>query len=162
MRIIKKYKNRKLYDSVTRKFIKLKDIFDMLDVGEKLKILDHSGEDITFEVVSKAQFNNSTYIPIDKNFFRKIIESVEKLLKGSIEEFSEVLFRLVDEKIIDGKYARSLGISIMNQIGKKHDITENEVMDFFKECGMVPVEDYEILREENERLRNELRVLKNT
>jgi len=160
LRIIKKYKNRKLYDSVTRKFIRLKDIFDMMNGGEKLKILDHLGKDITFDVVAKAKFNNSTYIPIDKSYFKKIIEAVEKLLKGNIEEFSEVLFRLVDEKIIDGKYARTLGISILNQIGREHDITENEVMNFFKDCGMVPVEDYEELKEENERLRKEIKLLR--
>ncbi|HPJ88335.1 MAG TPA: polyhydroxyalkanoate synthesis regulator DNA-binding domain-containing protein [Thermotogota bacterium] len=155
LRIIKKYKNRKLYDSDSRKFIRLKDIFNMINNGEKLKILNHLGEDVTFDVISKAKFNSSTYVPIDRQYFHQVINSIEKLLKGDAEEFSEILFKLVDEKIIDGQYARNLGISIISQMGAKHDVNEEDVVQFFKDCGMVSEEEYDELKRENETLRLE-------
>ncbi len=156
MRIIKKYKNRKLYDSVSRKFIKLRDVFDMFIEGEKIKILNHRGEDITNAVVSKAKFNNSMYIPIDKNYFKKVINSFEKLLQGNYDEFAEVLFKLVDEKFIDGKYARTLAIKIINRLGEKHDVSESEIIEFLKDCGLVPTEKYDDLKNENKNLKKEL------
>jgi len=156
LRIIKKYKNRKLYDSVSRKFIKLKDVFDMFIEGEKIKILNHRGEDITNDVISKAKFNNSMYIPIDKNYFKKVINSFEKLLQGNYDEFAEVLFKLVDEKFIDGKYAHTLAIKIINRLGEKHDVSESEIIEFLKDCGLVPTEKYDNLKNENKKLKNEL------
>ena len=156
MRIIKKYKNRKLYDSVSRKFIKLRDVFDMFIEGEKIKILNHRGEDITNAVVSKAKFNNSMYIPIDKNYFKKVINSFEKLLQGNYDEFAEVLFKLVDERVIDGKYARTLAIKIINRLGEKHDVSESEIIEFLKDCGLVPTEKYDDLKNENKKLQNQL------
>lgn len=156
MRIIKKYKNRKLYDSVTRKFVKLKDIVNMFIEGEKIKVLNHLGEDITNDVISKAKLNNPMYIPIDKNYFKKVISSFENLLQGNYDEFAEVLFKLVEEKVIDAEYARTLAVKIINNLGEKHDVPESEIIEFLKDCGLVPTEKYDELKKENEKFKCEL------
>ncbi len=48
LRLIKRYANRKLYDTTASRYIKLDEIADMIDAGEELRIIDNeSKEDIT-------------------------------------------------------------------------------------------------------------------
>jgi polyhydroxyalkanoate synthesis repressor PhaR len=48
MATIKRYNNRKLYDTRTKQYISLDDVAEMVRAGEDVTIIDHdSGEDIT-------------------------------------------------------------------------------------------------------------------
>lgn len=54
-RVIKRYANRKLYDSTAKRYVTLEDLATLVESGEELKILDkQSGADITSVVLSKA------------------------------------------------------------------------------------------------------------
>jgi polyhydroxyalkanoate synthesis repressor PhaR len=45
---IKRYNNRKLYDTGTKQYISLDDVAEMVRAGEEVRIIDHdSGDDIT-------------------------------------------------------------------------------------------------------------------
>ena len=47
-RLIKRYANRKLYDTSESRYVKLEEIADMVDRGEEVKIIDNeTKEDIT-------------------------------------------------------------------------------------------------------------------
>ena len=48
IRLIKRYANRKLYDTTDSRYVKLEEIADMIDQGEELRIIDNeTKEDIT-------------------------------------------------------------------------------------------------------------------
>ncbi len=54
-RVIKRYANRKLYDSTAKRYVTLEDLATLVEGGEEVKILDKkSGADITSVVLSKA------------------------------------------------------------------------------------------------------------
>lgn len=51
-RIIKRYQNRKLYDTVEKNYVKLADIEQMIRDNEAVRIIDNvSGEDITRQIL---------------------------------------------------------------------------------------------------------------
>ncbi len=55
MRFIKKYSNRRLYDTSIKKVINHKHIIEYILQGEELKIIDNeTGEDITAQVLSQT------------------------------------------------------------------------------------------------------------
>src|SRR4029453_12833435 len=52
--LIKRYANRKLYNTVTSRYITLKGIADLLEAGEDVRVIDNeSGEDITSITLSQ-------------------------------------------------------------------------------------------------------------
>lgn len=54
-RVIKKYGNRKLYDTVESKYVSLRTIKQLIRDGETVKIIEReTGRDITSEVLTKA------------------------------------------------------------------------------------------------------------
>ena len=55
MRIIKKYKNRKLYDTEESQYISLEDIVELMEANKKIKIITHDKqEDITKNIMLQA------------------------------------------------------------------------------------------------------------
>lgn len=53
-RTIKRYANRKLYDVVARRYVKLEELADLIQAGEEVQVIDkESGEDITEATLSK-------------------------------------------------------------------------------------------------------------
>lgn len=55
MRTIKRYHNRKLYESLERKYLVLKDIVNFIREGEEFIITDHlTNEDITDKITLRA------------------------------------------------------------------------------------------------------------
>jgi polyhydroxyalkanoate synthesis repressor PhaR len=58
MTIIKRYANRKLYDSLTRRYVTLEEIGWMVQDGEDVTVLDHdSGTDITAVTLTQVIFD---------------------------------------------------------------------------------------------------------
>jgi polyhydroxyalkanoate synthesis repressor PhaR len=54
MRIIKKYTNRKLYDTIDKKYISLDRVAELVMDGEEVQILDtRTGEDLTTATISQ-------------------------------------------------------------------------------------------------------------
>lgn len=53
MRLIKKYDNRKLYDTTTSKTLTLKEIASIIRDGEEVKVVDGSDKDITNKVMAQ-------------------------------------------------------------------------------------------------------------
>lgn len=53
MRLIKKYDNRKLYDTTTSKTLTLKEIASIIRDGEEVKVVDGADKDITNKVMAQ-------------------------------------------------------------------------------------------------------------
>jgi len=57
MRVIKRYPNRKLYDTEEKKYITLEGIADLIRQGEELQVVDHTtDEDLTAVTLSQIIF----------------------------------------------------------------------------------------------------------
>lgn len=57
MPIIKRYNNRKLYDTHAKRYVTLFDLADMIRHGDDITVLDHrSGEDITSQIQAQIIF----------------------------------------------------------------------------------------------------------
>lgn len=57
MPIIKRYTNRKLYDTHAKRYVTLFDLADMIRQGDDITVLDHgSGEDITSQIQAQIIF----------------------------------------------------------------------------------------------------------
>ena len=68
MLIIKRYPNRKLYDTEAKKYITLDGISDLIRDGQEIQVLDHaSGEDLTAVILTQIIFEqekkNSGFLP---------------------------------------------------------------------------------------------------
>lgn len=52
MRVIKKYSNRKLYDTSDSKYVNIKTVKELINNGETIKVVKHeTGDDITRSVL---------------------------------------------------------------------------------------------------------------
>lgn len=68
MIIIKRYPNRKLYDTSVKRYVTLEGIADLIRQGKELQVLDHtSGEDLTAltltQIIFEQEKKNSGFLP---------------------------------------------------------------------------------------------------
>ncbi len=66
MRLIKKYPNRKLYDTEDKRYVSLHGITSLVRAGEEIQVVDSSGGDITTLVLSqilREQERRGSFVP---------------------------------------------------------------------------------------------------
>jgi len=66
--IIKRYQNRKLYDTSDSCYVTLEDIGEMIRIGKEIKVIDNkSGEDLTAvtlaQIIFEAQKRKTSVLP---------------------------------------------------------------------------------------------------
>jgi polyhydroxyalkanoate synthesis repressor PhaR len=109
MKVIKRYQNRKLYDTTDSCYVTLEDIGDMIKQGEEVQIIDNqTKEDLTAvtlaQIIFEEQKKKTHVLPLST--FRQIIQSggdtirafVDKAVESGGREFQHVR-EIVDEKI---------------------------------------------------------------
>ncbi len=83
MRLIKRYSNRKLYDTQEKRYISLRDVAALIRAGEEVQILDHqSGEDLTATTLARILQRRSLPLP----FLRSLIRIGGDTLRAYLEE----------------------------------------------------------------------------
>ena len=88
MRIIKRYANRKLYDTTNRRYVKLEDIADYIKNDENIRIIDHtSGADLTALTLAQIIFSQkeSTYRILPKPILEQVVKAREETF-GTIRD----------------------------------------------------------------------------
>ena len=62
--IIKKYKNRKMYSKVLKRYVNLEEIREIIEKGQNITVENHVGKDVTNEVLKqvliKTEINTET------------------------------------------------------------------------------------------------------
>ncbi|MFP6662166.1 MAG: polyhydroxyalkanoate synthesis regulator DNA-binding domain-containing protein [Myxococcota bacterium] len=94
--LIKRYANRKLYNTVTSRYITLKGIAALIDAGEEIKVLDNeTGEDITSVSLSQILVDSErTNSSIPESLLTQLVDrgsDVYGALKKGVSEASEGL-----------------------------------------------------------------------
>jgi len=105
-KIIKRYQNRKLYDTSDSCYVTLEDISEMIKAGEEVQILDNTTkEDLTSvtlaQIIFEEQKRKTNVLPLGT--FRQIIqgggEALRELVTSGAKEFGKVR-EFVDDKVI--------------------------------------------------------------
>lgn len=130
-RIIKKYQNRRLYDSKTSRTITLKDIAEFITNGEEIKIIDSRTEkDITnitlaqvIVELEKSKKSEKQAVDILKKVIDGSSAAVTDLARKAISESISVFSisknkvkAVVNKMVKEGKVAREQGTKVTNDI----------------------------------------------
>lgn len=155
MRLIKKYKNRKMYDTFEKKFITLNEIAQFIKNGEVIRVIDSLGNDVTQEISLKAKIEYDFFAILRKEVIEKLIQGFIKILKGRPDEFVEVLFDLVNQGVISNDVAREIRDLIIRHVNDFNDNIKKDIVEIIKSTGFVPKEEYDALKLEYEKLKEE-------
>ncbi|MBI4124439.1 MAG: polyhydroxyalkanoate synthesis regulator DNA-binding domain-containing protein [Deltaproteobacteria bacterium] len=101
-KVIKRYQNRKLYDTEDSCYVTLEDIRDMIKQGEDVQIIDNATkEDLTSvtlaQIILEAERKQKGLLPI--NTFKQIIQSGGEVLKGIVQDEFKRVRTFVDKQI---------------------------------------------------------------
>lgn len=132
MAIIKRYSNRKLYDTQTKQYVTLDDLAELVRGGEDVKVIDHAtGEDLTTLTLFQILFEQ------------------EKRIGGLLPEI--VLTRLIRS---GGEALSSLRKSVVNGL---NPISPPDLMDVeITRRVQALVDSGQLSAEDGARLRNQL------
>lgn len=129
MPVIKRYPNRKLYDTDAKKYITLDGIAELIRDGAEVQVVDHtSDEDLTAvtltQIIFEQEKRNSGFLPKSVltglvraggdtlNTLRRNLNSPLELLKHVDEEIDKRLQTLVER----GEIARDEAISLSQKL----------------------------------------------
>lgn len=91
-RIIKRYANRKLYDTQDSRYVTLDQISDMIRAGEDIKVVDNSSkEDLTSvtlaQIIFEEEKRRRSFLPLSA--LRKVIQSGGESLHDFVSQLQE-------------------------------------------------------------------------
>ena len=154
MHNIKKYSNRKLYDTEEKKFVTLSDIVESLKSGEQIKVIDSNGSDITNEISMKARIKGKFFTTVKKDFVEKLLNSLIKTFEGNPDEFIRIVFELVEEGSVNAKIAHDLNGAVVKHFSSFDDDVQKRIIEIIEKNGFVSREKYEKILDENKRLKD--------
>jgi polyhydroxyalkanoate synthesis repressor PhaR len=98
-KIIKRYSNRKLYDTIESKYVTLNDISEMIRKGVDVKIIDNqTNKDITSSILAHVLFNEEkSRSSLSINILKELIKSGQEALADYYKK--RFLSRLNQEKV---------------------------------------------------------------
>lgn len=101
--LIKRYPNRKLYDTEAKQYVTLDGIAELIRQGEEIQVVDHtSGEDLTTltltQIIMELEKKKSGFLP--RNFLAEVIQAGGDTLIGLQKNLAAIgTWRQVDEEI---------------------------------------------------------------
>ncbi|MBT9548843.1 MAG: polyhydroxyalkanoate biosynthesis repressor PhaR [Candidatus Sericytochromatia bacterium] len=128
MRVIKRYDNRKLYDTQTSKTVNLGEIADMIRQGDDIQVIDSQGHDITPKILGQ--------IFLQENLETKQLFLNKFVLQGLIQEGQNI------ESVIKKFLLGGIGLAsltrekldeIVNELVKRGELAEDQRARFVKE-----------------------------
>lgn len=94
MPVIKRYSNRKLYNSETRQYVTLDDIGEMIRLGEEVQVVDHdTGADLTAVTLAQVIFEQEKKIGglLPQVLLTRLIRARESTFSGLRQAFHSFL-----------------------------------------------------------------------
>jgi polyhydroxyalkanoate synthesis repressor PhaR len=131
IRIIKKYQNRKLYDTQDSCYVTLDGIAKMIRDGEEIVVIDNnSKEDVTALILTQVLYeqekNHQSVLPVS-------------ILKHIVKSGSNNLFEFM-QKYIFGAFDAHLRVQEdlrlhVEKLQKKGELSETEATSLFRQIG---------------------------
>jgi polyhydroxyalkanoate synthesis repressor PhaR len=127
VKLIKRYPNRKLYDTESSAYVTLEDIAAMVKAGRELKIMDHkTGTDITnvtmAQIVFEEEKRKKSVLPIG---------TLKDLIQQRGEQVREFVDRIVHENPLT--HAKEEAEERVTQLLKKGESVREESTKFFRD-----------------------------
>jgi polyhydroxyalkanoate synthesis repressor PhaR len=101
-RIIKRYENRKLYDTEDRRYVSLDDIAVLVRKGVDVQVIDNSkGDDITTQTLTQVIFEEGKKgrNPLSKDMLHEVIRFGNTLIDGGIQQMRHGLNLLMPNSL---------------------------------------------------------------
>jgi polyhydroxyalkanoate synthesis repressor PhaR len=170
MRIIKRYPNRKLYDTAAKKYVTLNGIASLIRDGEEVHVVDHtSGEDLTAvtltQIIFEQEKQNAGFLPHSVltgliraggdrlSTLRRTLASPLELLHHVDEEIDRRVRALIRLGDLDEAEGLSLRDKLLAQRGAgRPTLSEKELERILIEQGVPTHEDLRALEEKLEAL----------
>ena len=126
---IKKYANRRLYDTESSAYITLDRLAEMVREGRELEVVDaKSGEDITRQVLTQIiveeEARGSTMLPV--NFLKQLIGLYGNSMQGMVPQYLEAAMDAFQRN--QSAMRESFGANVFADIAKRN-------MAMFEEAG---------------------------
>ena len=104
MRVIKRYDNRKLYDTVAKQYVSLDGVAALIRDGVDVQVLDHgTGEDVTTlilaQIIAEGERRQAGFVP--RSALTSLVRAGDQALSSLRESLASPLefLRRVDEEI---------------------------------------------------------------
>ena len=101
-RIIKRYENRKLYDTENRKYISLEEIAKLIREGTDVKVIDNvTNSDITNQTLTQVilEEGKKGRNPLSREMLHDVIRWSNNMIDDSIKQVREGLDHLMPESL---------------------------------------------------------------
>ena len=143
-KLIKRYKNRRLYDTELKKSIKLEDIRKYIDKGIQVRVVDNTdGRDITVQTLVNVLSSSTSDIRslkkneniIEQLLIKKgagIMDAMKKLMLaaiGAVNISKERLEEIFDELVKKGEMTSSEKAEAMKKMAEKIESSTVKVKD---------------------------------
>ncbi len=154
MHKIKRYANRKLYDTTDKKYITLDGISELIKAGEEISVVDNkTGEDLTSSTISQILARDKGVKGNDVasnvlvqllrkgpgtlvDYGKKYVSLWDRALTAADEEIDKLVDKLVKEKELSKSEGKKLKKEILgrsedfkNWVGEKIDQRISEALD---------------------------------
>lgn len=136
--LIKKYPNRRLYNTETSGYITIKDVADLIKAGHRVEVRDvTNGEDVTAlvltQIVMDKAKNNQGLLPV--SLLHLVIQFGENLLHEFFEKYLEKTMEsyLIYRKTVDDQVNAYLDMGMDFSSLAEKTLKDMESMNIFKE-----------------------------
>lgn len=95
-RVIKRYDNRKLYDTAGKQYVSLHDLAALVRSGDEIEVIDNaSGEDLTAQTLTKVILDESAQQAwLTPQFLHELVRTGGKAVAGGVGQLQQGLDRL--------------------------------------------------------------------
>jgi len=179
MRVIKRYSNRKLYDTATKQYITLDHLADLVRQGEEFQVVENnSGEDLTTltltQIILEQEKKNKEFLP--KSVLSALVEAggkpistLRKHLESPLGFFHHVddeIERRIQTLVQRGEIADEYGRKLLDQLLQHsplsisaHQPDDQEILHVLEKQGLPTNEDIQKLVEQIETLSKKIKAL---
>ncbi len=101
-RLIKRYENRKLYDTAERQYVSLEEIAGLIRQGADVQVIDNnSGEDITTQTLTQVIFEEGKKgrNPLSKDLLHDLIRLGNTIIGGGLQQVRQGLDKLMPDSL---------------------------------------------------------------
>jgi polyhydroxyalkanoate synthesis repressor PhaR len=99
---IKRYENRKLYDTVAKRYISLEEIADLVRAGEEIVVTDNvTGADLTTETLAKVILEEQATrrSPLPPQFLHDLLRGGGKLVGSGVSALNRNVDVLIEASL---------------------------------------------------------------
>lgn len=123
-RVIRRYENRKLYDTEQKRYVSLSDLAELIREGHEIQVVESpSGEDVTARTLTNiiVEAERDGQEPLSSGFLHEVIRWGGKVVTVTVDQVEQQFDRLVRaslERLKPVREAREEMQALMERIGE--------------------------------------------